>query len=63
MRNNVRVTSTENLFFQKEEETESKGINPVSSSQTQDIPRNEQGSAENPEAYRLYLAIFFPYNY
>ena len=58
---------TEDFSFQKEEGTESNGINSMgssqppeeidqvsSSSQPQDIPRNEKGSAENPEAYRLW---------
>lgn len=67
MANNVRVTSESNSSFQKVEETESKGINLVSpsqpteeieqvsySSQPQDIPKNEDGSAENPEAYILW---------
>ncbi len=67
MANNVGVTSTDNSYFQKGEETESKGINPVSPSQPperieqvtysappQDLPRDEKGCAENPDAYRLW---------
>ena len=55
MANNERVTSSNNLLFQEVKDPESKGINPVNSSTPpKDIPRNEKGSAENPEAYRRW---------
>ncbi len=54
MANNVGVTSTDNSFFQAEVESSSEEINLVDSSQPQDIPRNKNGSAENPDAYRLW---------
>ena len=65
--NNVGVTSTNNLFFQAVEDKQGDGINPLDSSQPsersegvedatppKDIPRNEKGSAENPEAYSMW---------
>ena len=61
------VTSTNNSSFPAAEDKQGDGINPLDSSQPsersegvasstppKDIPRNEKGSAENPEAYRLW---------
>ncbi len=61
------VTSSKNSSFPVEVESSVEGINPLDSSQPserservtsstppKDIPRNEKGSAENPEAYRIW---------
>ena len=65
--NNVGVTSSNNSSFPATEDKQGDGINPLDSSQPsersegvasstppKDIPRNEKGSAENPEAYSMW---------
>ncbi|MGK7950448.1 MAG: hypothetical protein AB4368_17100 [Xenococcaceae cyanobacterium] len=65
--NNVGVTSSNNSSFPAAEDKQGDGINPLDSSQPserservasstppKDIPRNEKGSAENPEAYSMW---------
>lgn len=65
--NNEGVRSSNNLFFQAEVQSSAEEINLVDSSQSlerseqvvsstppKDIPRDEKGSAENPEAYRIW---------
>ena len=54
MANNEEEVSESNWSFPADVESSAEGINSVSSSQPQDIPRDEKGSAENPDAYRLW---------
>ena len=67
MANNEGVTSEVNSSFQAASDESTEGINAVGSSlpavriepvtnstPPKDIPRNEKGSAENPDAYRLW---------